>query len=127
MNKLFLDTYALVELTRNGPKSGKVLLEIKKSPHILCSTLNLYELWYILAASDGENIADAAVLSIKNLAKAIAPDEEICIIAAKLKNELSGIGVVDLISAATAIQNDAIVLTGDPHFKSFKNVKTAML
>lgn len=128
MARLLLDTYALVELTRNGKHASKVAREIRESVEVCCSTLNLYETWYVLSRYDGDAVADTAVASIRNLARVIAPDADVCILAARLKRDAKEkIGAVDLITAATAIGLDAVVLTGDPHFKAIKGLKLKML
>lgn len=126
---LFLDTYALVEITRGSDKGRQALAALKFGNAILTGSANLYELWYLAAQAKGVGEADRAVLAIKSLVSSVSADDDVCLLAAKLKHAHAGkkIGAVDFITAACAITHNATVLTGDAHFKEIAEAKTRML
>jgi len=129
LDKLLLDTYALVEITRGSDKGRRALAEIKRASSVYTGSLNLYELWYVVAGESGGKAAERTVLAIQNLAKTVPADDDISLIAAKLKLAHSGgkIGAVDFITAAAAMSLDATILTGDPHYPQIPEAKTKML
>jgi len=129
MTKLLLDTYALFELVEGTDKGRKVLARVKSASVVLVSALNLYELWYLTAEDHGEDAADVAVGSIKALAQVVPASEQVALVAARLKRAHSGkgIGAVDFVTAASAILSDAIVLSGDSHFREITESKVDFL
>lgn len=129
MDNLFLDTSALVELFRGSEKGRRVLDSIRGATVTFTSSLNLYELWYLAAGEKGEVAADNAVLSVGQLAHVVEVDAKISIAAAKLKFSHKGkkIGAVDFVTAASAIEAGALLLTGDYDFKEIGECKLKMI
>ncbi|HII39299.1 TPA: type II toxin-antitoxin system VapC family toxin, partial [Candidatus Micrarchaeota archaeon] len=69
--------------------------------------------------------ARQAIGSIKQRAQVIEVSDWIADTAGRIwaENRSNKMGLVDCIILATAMQEKAVVLTGDAHFKEFKNAK----
>lgn len=129
MNKIFLDTSALIEVVNGTEKGKKVLNLIKQSTKASVSLLSLYEVWYLSARAYDENMADNAIASVKNLSSSFPVSEEVCLKAAKLKkaHKSRKTGTVDLIIAASAILSDSTIITSDNDFRQITEAKAEFL
>ncbi|HLD75960.1 MAG TPA: PIN domain-containing protein [Candidatus Norongarragalinales archaeon] len=90
MDRLFLDTSALVELFRGTEKGRATLKEIRASSRTFTSPLNLYKLWYLAARERGEKAADNAMHLIEQLIQIALLDTKTCLLAARLKSAHKG-------------------------------------
>ncbi len=129
MDRLFLDTYALVEIASGSEKGSRILKLVKGSTEVYTGALNLYELWYLKAQAANEREADKTSLTVKALAKVMPADEGVCILAAKLKHahHRKKIGAVDFFTAAAAFSTGSTVITGDAHFQEITEAKAKII
>lgn len=114
----FLDTYALIEITKNN-ENFKEFLETSNST----SFMNLLELHYILSKDFGEKRADEIVDELKD----IVIDIEVGDIkrASKfrlvhIKNKFS---YIDSLGYTMAMNGNMKFLTGDKEFENLDNVE----
>ncbi|NOZ68509.1 MAG: type II toxin-antitoxin system VapC family toxin [Deferribacteres bacterium] len=117
--KGLLDSYALLAYLKRekGYEKVKSLLS-SDDTLMLINDINLGETFYILARERGIEQAEYFMdvifpsLPIKNITNTLIDVLE----AARIKSEYS-ISYADCFAAATAMREDASIVTGDPEFK----------
>lgn len=117
--KIVFDTFAWIEYFKDTNNAG-IIEEHMLNNEIITPTIVLLELSY---RADQENWDINKHLSfIKLKSEIIGFDDNFVLKFGKIYNNLKrksrGMGFADIIIYATAILNNAKVLTGDPHFKS---------
>ena len=121
--KFVLDTFAWIEYF-NGSESGKKVSELIESEEndIFSSIITIAEVSSILKRKE-ENI-ELGYQTIINLSKIyfINPEfaKEAGILHAETRKKIKDFGMADSIVLLTARKLGAKILTGDPHFKGFK-------
>ena len=125
-NKHVLDSYAILTYLKEEPgwqKVRSVLWEAFKNKNtVFLNCVNLGEVYYVVYREYGARLADQAVSMIKLWpVKLVNVSEELAIIAGRMKAE-NKISYADAYVIATAISKKAIILTGDPEFKSVEEL-----
>ena len=118
MNKLFFDTCALIEITKENPK-----FEIYKNTKTLMTDLNFMEYaFYLLKIGEEKDIKESFE---KFSASIIGYDHEIIIEAAKMKFKYKHekLSFTDCIGYILAKKHGAKFLTSDGKFKNKDNVE----
>jgi ribonuclease VapC len=122
-----LDSYALLAyLNKEGgfKKVRNVLANAQKSgPPVMMNELNVGETYYILYRNRGHEQAEYfldAVLAGLPISM-ISNDFDNVIAAAKIKAQ-HALSFADCFAVATAQQENAVILTGDPEFKNVENL-----
>ena len=121
----FLDTSALIELVNGTAKGASILSLVKNAGRTLVSPLNLYEFSYQASKTKGRRSVESAIIGIKNQSEIFPVSEDVCLLAAKLRQncENKGMGAVDFITAASAIASNSTLLTCDNDFREIKELK----
>ena len=120
-----LDSYAVIGYLEDEPFADwlqRLLLSArKKSCRLYIHAIQLGEVYYITLREQGKPTADLAYARIKDFPITIVDtiDEKLLLSAASLKATFP-ISYADAYAAALARQHDAILLTGDPEFKSLE-------
>lgn len=117
-----LDSWAWVEFFA-GSKTGELVKTyvMDENQEIIISSINLAEIYRIALDRFDEQTAEKRRRAMNSRCYLIPVDEEIAIKGAKFRHERDW-GLGDAIIYATAIREDAKVLTGDLHFKGLKDV-----
>jgi ribonuclease VapC len=122
-----LDSYALLAYLNKEKGFGKVQEALgegqKSGTHLLMNEINIGETYYILFRKRGEEKATyflETILPGLPIAR-VANDFEQVIAAAKMKAKYS-LSLADCFAVATAFQEKAIILTGDPEFKKVESL-----
>lgn len=121
-----LDSYALLAYLENESGSQRVqdLFGLSKDGVIklLLSSINMGEVLYITERERGLPITQKVVALIEELPLVIMDaTREMVYAAAHLKAGFA-ISYADSFAAALAMQQNAILITGDPEFKSLEKV-----
>ena len=123
MTKLVIDAYAWIEYLE-GSEKGKKVAEILEDNfnEIFTSTSTIAE---VVSKTMRENKdAKIALIHINNLSTILGVTQDISILAGQIhfetKKKDKDFGMLDAFVAATAISINAKILTGDKHFKNFK-------
>lgn len=121
-----LDSFALLAYLQDEPVASHIekLLENagKEKCRLFLSMINLGELLYITERRGGVAKAQDALALIRQLPIEIVPvDEQIVFAAAHIKAN-HAISYADCFAVATAIQENAIFITGDPEFQSVEAI-----
>jgi predicted nucleic acid-binding protein len=127
--KLVLDSRFLVEYYFSTDqdireKAKKKMKELAKSADGIIPTIVICEITQLICSREGKQKADLIYLSImasrmkiENLSPSIAKE------AGLIKSAYRYIPTGDCIIAATAIANQAKILSDDPHFNDIKEAK----
>ena len=117
---VLVDSWAWIEYFK-GSESGKKPKEIIESnEQLLIATINLSEIYRFLLDNKPHD-ADKLIKFVIGSSFAIPLEVSTALKAAKIK-KIFKIGLADAIVVATAEENNATILTGDPDFKNLKNV-----
>ncbi len=121
-----LDTFALLAYLRDESAVQRVeeLLSAagKGKPRLLFSMINLGEMLYIVERRGGVEKAQDTLALIRQLPIEILPaDEQAVFDAAHIKAGHT-LSYADAFAVAAAIQEDAVLLTGDPEFESVESI-----
>ncbi len=123
--KEVLDAWAMLAYLQGEPE-GAVVRELLKQAdageiELLMSVINLGEVYYRLRRDLGQTTADEQLATIRLLPVTyIGVSEKLVFNAAVLKADYA-LPYVDCFAAATAIAEDATVITGDPDFKKVED------
>jgi predicted nucleic acid-binding protein len=118
MTSYFLDTYALIEITK-GKKSFEKYLDYE----LKTSLFNLYELHYILLRDYGREKAKHYFLQFKDLLIEISDKDIFFGSEFRLGNRKMRFSYTDALGNAIAMKRGFVFLTGDRAFSGFKNVE----
>ncbi|HEY4876254.1 MAG TPA: type II toxin-antitoxin system VapC family toxin [Puia sp.] len=121
MNIFVLDSYALIRFFRKEPNYEVVqdlLIKIADGEAIgFISAFNVGEVYYMLCRKANINVAESAMVYIKQFPiQIIDADLEFSLAAAKIKAKHS-ISYADAFAAALTINKKATLITGDAEFK----------
>jgi predicted nucleic acid-binding protein len=117
---LILDSWAILALYGDEPSAAKVeelLIEAQaRERNLLMTTINLAEVWYVMARRLSSAAADSAVEDLAGLGvRFMAADAALARAAAQLKVS-GGISLGDAFAAALAEREHGILVTGDKEF-----------
>jgi len=123
MTNYVIDAYAWIEYFEGSEEGEKVkeIIEDRKNEIFTCSvTVSEIISKFIRSGKD----KDIAVKAIRAFSKIISADDEICIrtgqLHAEIKRKIKDFGLADAFVLATSNKFGAKILTGDSHFKDFK-------
>jgi len=120
MVKLFLDTFAIMEIIKGSPKYENYL-----DSELFTSLLNLYEMYYNLLKVSDETTAKEKFFQFKQFL--IPIEDEHIFLASKfrLENTKLRLSYADCLGYAVAKDGGMLFLTGDRAFKNLENVEFA--
>jgi predicted nucleic acid-binding protein len=121
-----LDSFALLTYLQDEPVASRIekLLENagKEKCHLFLSMINLGELLYITERRGGVAKAQDALALIRQLPiEIVSVDEQTIFAAAHIKAN-HAISYADSFVVAIAIQQNAIIISGDPEFQSVETI-----
>ncbi|OIO94494.1 MAG: VapC toxin family PIN domain ribonuclease [Armatimonadetes bacterium CG_4_10_14_3_um_filter_66_18] len=121
-----LDSWALLAYLRGEPEAGEVRQLLQRAragkDEVLMSIINLGEVYYQLHREFGESYAQQKLDEIRTLPLTIAAASDDLVIAAARVKARNAMSFADCFAVATALEHNAVVVTGDPEFKSVENV-----
>ena len=119
VKKLYLDTYALVEIGKNNPRYVPYTTNV----HLLLNKLNLMEFAYYLVKIGEEKKGKELFDAFSRFH--VEYDDEILLKAAEMKlaSLKQRLSFVDCIGYMLAKKNGAKFLTGDEQFRHKENVE----
>ena len=123
-----LDTFALIAYLLDEPSAARIenaLLNSKKGMiRLLVSIINLGEVLYIVERKGGVERAQDTLALIRQLPIEILPaDEQSVFTAAHIKAN-HALSYADAFAVAAAMQEGAVILTGDPEFEVVESIVT---
>jgi len=128
LDSRFLIEYYYAQNQDTKQKANQKMRELIKNSNGIIPTIVICETIQLICSREGKQKADMIYLSlvssgikIENLSPSIAKDAGI------LKNTYKHIPMGDCIIAATAISNQARILSDDPHFDLIKETKRTWL
>lgn len=120
---VLIDSHGWIEYFSEGKLASKYakFAEAANSSEYITPTIVLYEVYKRIKSIKGEDAALKAIAHIINNTTIVSIDKKISLNAAEisLKTKLA---MADAMIKATAEEKDAKIVTGDEHFKSFKDV-----
>lgn len=132
MNNLVLDAWAVLALLqREEPAASHVRQLLQDAQQekltLFMSVINLGEVFYRVGKVNGADVAQETISEIHNLSLTVLPaTNERVFAAAGLKMHYS-ISYADAFAAATAIELNASLATGDPELTNLPNLKICLL
>ena len=118
---VLIDSWAWIEYFKGSKAGEKARKYIEGKGKTIISAINIAEVYRWILRFYNEKIAQEKIDVMKERCFIIPVDEEIAIMAAKIKHE-EKFGLGDAIIYATAKKENAFVLTGDSDFKDKENV-----
>lgn len=123
MTKFVIDAYAWIEYLDGSEKGRKVTELLENNDNEFFSSSATVAEVISNALKMGKDI-NIALNFINNLSLIVHVTNEIGILAGQIhfetKKKVKEFGMLDAFVAATARLKNARILTGDPHFKNFK-------
>ncbi|MCL0036823.1 type II toxin-antitoxin system VapC family toxin [Thermodesulfovibrionales bacterium] len=124
--KILLDSYALLAYLKKEDNYRKVLELLNSAPDdssIIINAINVGESYYIIARERGIKQADYFIETIlPNLPIDIRSNSFDQIIDASRIKVDHPVSYADCFVVATAVREKAMIITGDPDFKRFKDI-----
>ncbi|NJE60780.1 type II toxin-antitoxin system VapC family toxin [Thermococcus sp. 21S7] len=123
--KVVLDSHAVLAYINDEPVSEKVqkYLDLGRNgkAKLYMNVVNLGEVYYVLSRRKGVDVANIAMALLKKepITFVIA-DERLALMAGRIK-AFHKLSYADAFAAATAMDLDAVLLTGDDEFKSVED------
>ncbi|MBI5392881.1 PIN domain-containing protein [Candidatus Woesearchaeota archaeon] len=115
--RYFLDTYAFIEIIKGNPNYDKYV-----ECECYTTILNLYELYYQLLKSYGQEAADSYYSKYLSLKLEIKEEYIPKSALFRLNHKQQNVSYVDALGYTIALENGLIFLTGDKEFKNLPNV-----
>jgi predicted nucleic acid-binding protein len=116
-----IDSWAWIEFFKGSKAGKKVKNFIENSDIVVMSAITMAEVYRWFLRSYTEADAEEARGVMREMCFTVPVSEEIAVDAARIKHRKKW-GLGDSIIYATAKQEKAKVLTGDPDFKGVKDV-----
>jgi len=118
---VLIDSWAWIEYFKGSKVGEKARKYIEGKEKAIISAINIAEVYRWILRFYDEKIAKEKINVMKERCFIIPVDEEIAIMAAKIRyKEKFGLG--DAIIYATAKKENAFILTGDDDFRNKENV-----
>ena len=123
--KVVLDSHAVLAYINDEPVSEKVqkYLDLGRNgkAKLYMNVVNLGEVYYVLSRRKGVDVANIAMALLKKepITFVIA-DERLALMAGRIK-AFHKLSYADAFAAATAMDLDAVLLTGDDEFQSVED------
>lgn len=118
---VLIDSWAWIEFFKGSKAGKKVKNFIENSDIVVMSAITMAEVYRWFLRSYTEADAEEARGVMREMCFTVPVSEEIAVDAARIKHRKKW-GLGDSIIYATAKQEKAKVLTGDPDFKGVKDV-----
>ncbi|AHL21828.1 MULTISPECIES: type II toxin-antitoxin system VapC family toxin [Thermococcus] len=123
--KVVLDSHAILAYINDEPAAEKVqeYLNLGKEGKVglYMNVVNVGEVYYVLSRRKGVDVANIAIALLKREPITfIIADERLALMAGRIK-AFHKLSYADAFAAATAIDLDAVLLTGDDEFKSVED------
>ena len=112
-----LDSWAVINWLEDGPSAAAVEKTIPYRPVI--SLVNVCEVLYILSRKHGDNAIQQVLPALRQNLAFIEVDEELTFSASQIKAAYK-MALGDAFCVATALANNAKILTGDPEIINAK-------
>jgi predicted nucleic acid-binding protein len=106
-----LDSWAVINWLEDGPSASAVEKTIPSRPVI--SLVNICEVLYILSRKHGDKAIQQVLPALRQNLVFIEVDEELTLSASRIKAAYK-MALGDAFCVATALANNAKILTGDP-------------
>ncbi|MDP3728941.1 MAG: PIN domain-containing protein [bacterium] len=116
--KYFLDTYAMIEITKANESYEKYLTE-----NLTTCALNLYEFFYSCLKDYGEEKAKELFYVFHSISLTISNEDIFLAAKLKMKYAKNKISYADALGYAMAINRNMRFLTGDKEFKDLEQVE----
>lgn len=123
---LVLDTYALFHLFSGGEKGEKVRKLLRKETNVFVSVLSLYEVGTAITKKVNRKKAEEYLRAIRVYYRILDVNEDIAMKAIEL-NRKHNLPAIDCMIYATAIMNNAKVVSGCRHFKSISGQRNVIV
>ena len=126
MNSILFDSFAMLRFFYQEPGAERVreLLKVAErnySPRLI-SAINVGELIYIVQRRSGEQAKLQMLVKLKSLGFTILScPNELIFKAAELKARFA-ISYADTFAVASAIEHNAVLVTGDPEFRQVEHL-----
>lgn len=114
---MVLDTWAWVEYWRANDRVRDI---IESPEHKITSTITIAELERLYGKD--RHLMDLMVAKIRLRSRLVPVDSDIARAGGAVRRDMKEGGIADAIIYATALRNQAKVLTGDAHFKALPEV-----
>ena len=108
-----LDSWAVLRLLEDRPPAAGIVAGLLDSERPIMSWINLGEVFYVVRRLHGDDQASATVRDLRNVLDAELPNADLVVAAARIKAD-HPLAYADAFAAATAIEHDAELWTGDP-------------
>ena len=119
-----LDSFALVAFFEDEPGAEEVERQLLKAEEagqrLLMMAVNLGEVWYSIARTDSEKMADEKIREIQGMAIEIVDADWTLTRQAAAFKAKGKISYADCFAAALAKLRKTEVITGDPEFKQLE-------
>ena len=117
---ILIDSYGWIEYFVRGRFADRYGKYIEIKEELIIPTIIIYEVYKKLKSQIGEQLALEAYTEMLN-ARVIPLTEDIALKAADM-SLVSGLAMADAIIYATAMSNNAKLVTSDPHLKNLAGV-----
>ncbi len=118
INSYFLDTYALIEITKENKDYEKF-----KGSNNFTGLMNLFELHYIISRDFGPDKADKIIESLKKLLVSMKIEDIKDASRFRVKNVKKKFSYIDCLSYCAAMNRELKFVTGDKQFNDFEDVE----
>ncbi len=123
---LVLDTFALFQLFVGGEKGDKVKKILKKDTNVYISALSFYEIGTAITKQINRKKAEEYLRSIRVYYKILDVNEKVALKAIELHRRYK-LPAIDCMVYATAIINNAKVVSGCRHFKGISSPRNVIV
>jgi len=117
---ILVDSYGWIEYFAGGKLADRYARYIETTEERILPTIIIYEVYKKLKAQVGEEQAVEAYAHMLN-ARVVQLTEDIALKAADI-SLATGLSMADAIIYATAMNNNAKLVTSDPHLKNLEGV-----
>ena len=123
---MVLDTYALFLLFSGGEKGEKVRKILRKETNVFISVLSLYEIGTAITKQISRKKAEEYLRAIRVYYRILDVNEKTAMKAIELKRK-HNMPAIDCLIYATAIMNNAKVVSGCKHFKGISGQRNVIV
>jgi predicted nucleic acid-binding protein len=124
MKRIVFDSFALIALFRQE-KGYEIIRDLlvktgTDENEAFMSAINVGEVYYMIARKSNVKNAGVAIAAIRQMPiQILEPDLDTCIRAAEIKAKYS-LSYADAFAATLTINKKAVLITGDPEFRSLE-------
>ncbi len=118
---VLIDSWAWIEYFKGSEYGKDAKKYVEGDEKAIVSTINIAEVYRWILGFYDEKKAEEERKTMKERCFLIQVDEEIAVMSAKIKHK-EKMGLGDAIIYATAKNENAVLLTGDPDFKGKEDV-----